>query len=127
MKPSLPVKQWDIAITVIVLLFAGCVLAVVRLLLSVLPLNNVLELLVYGGFGYIFGRKVFRGSPWWGLLLALPALLLVVYRIHTAGTSIGIEPILTLLLLPLAAGLGIYLRMRYQQRHALIDDHFLDD
>lgn len=79
--------------------------------------------------GYLFGEKVAGGKWVWGVILAFPAILLILYRIFNVHVeSAGVEPYITLLLLPMAACLGMYLRINhYHHKHNLIDEHFFNE
>ncbi len=129
MKHPVLHNRWDKIITTIVLLLIGIVLALVHFLLVLLPLNNLIEALLFGGFGYLFGKKVAGGNPLWGIILALPAMLLLIYRIKSVqAAENAVKPFVTMLLLPLFACAGMYLRLRFHpHKHFLIDKHFLND
>ena len=124
------IHPWSESATIAVLLTTGLVLAVVRLLLLLFPLYNLLDAGVYFGFAYLFGRKV-EGHRWpWGLLLAGPAVALSLYFLITIGNlqaPMAVRHALAVVLLPLAACGGIYLRLRSWHRHTLLEKHLLED
>lgn len=131
MEASVMPNKWDALITTIVLTLSGTVLAILHFVLGILPFDNVIEALLYAGFGYLFGKKVQGGHWWWGIILSLPAILLNLYRIYnaqTVGESLSIGLMLNLFLLPFAACLGIFLRNKYHHhKDSMVDKHFLND
>lgn len=131
MKPASKTHRWDVLITIIVLTLTGAMLAVLHFILGLLPFNNIIEALLFSGFGYLFGKKVQGGHWWWGFVLTLPSLILFIYRIYKAQEGeayVGGGIWLNLFLLPLAASLGIFFRNKYHHhKHTLIDKHFLNE
>ena len=80
---------------------------------------NILDLVIFLGAGYLLGSKVAGGRWLWGLLLALPAFALdlkfvsnLSYSNITAG--IGTGYVVSLVLAPLAACVGIALGVKFK-------------
>ncbi len=128
--PSAIPKRWDKTITITVLFVVGIALVFIRLLLLLFPFTILWEGLLFFGFGYLFGGKVY-GHRWtWGLLLALPVILIALFFLIIKGQGIhsaaGTRHIASLLVVPLAACLGIYLRIKRRHKIDMVDNGLLE-
>lgn len=92
-------------------LLVGLVAAALRAAYTVLPLATLIDLGVFALAGFLVGRR--RPLTWWraALVVSLPAMLVVAWRLSraglpalAAGTALG--PLLSLLLIPAAALMG---------------------
>jgi len=122
---------WNATLTTVILLLTGVVLALLKWVLAFFPLPLLLTALLYFGAGYLFGRKVFDRSWAWGVVLALPAMLLNLYilsQLHfQLETGTGFRTALFLVLMPIAACVGINLRCRTRAHHAFLDNTLLNN
>lgn len=124
-------RQWTENLTIIALLFIGLSLAVVRIIIGLFPAAFLMEAIVYFGFGYLLGGKV-NGRRWgWGLLLAGPAMAFSLYLLsNLSGPALwagkGLHHMVSLVLLPLASCLSIYLRIKQKTKIDIIDDAVLE-
>ncbi len=129
MPSAIPHKRWDKTITIAVLFVVGIALVFIRLLLLLFPLTILWEGLLFFGFGYLFGNKVYKRRWTWGLLLALPVILIALYFLikgQDLRSAAGTRHIASLLVVPSAACLGIYLRIKRRHKIDLVDNRLLE-
>jgi hypothetical protein len=101
--------------TIILLLVIGIVLAFVRTIIIFLPASFLLEAILYGVAGYVLGNHIYYGRWRWGFLLALPAMIAIVYffmsiNVETTTTNEALENIVSFLIIPTCSCVGIWLK-----------------
>jgi hypothetical protein len=101
--------------TIFLLLTIGIAFVFVRRIIAFLPASFLLEAIVYGAAGYILGNHIYFGRWRWGFLLALPAMIAILYffmsiNMETTTTNEGLENIVSFLLIPTSACAGIWLK-----------------
>ena len=103
--------KWSKVKTTIVLSLSGVLLGASKLVGLSFNFLEVLDLFIFLAVGYALGGKVAGGWWSWGLLLALPAVALVVARLSYSNilTSIGTGYVVSLILMPLGVCIGIAL------------------
>ncbi len=103
--------KWSKVKTTIVLSLSGLLLGASKLIWLSFNFLEVLELFIFLAVGYALGGKVAGGWWSWGVLLVLPAFALVVARLSYSNilTSIGTGYVVSLVLMPLGACIGIAL------------------
>lgn len=94
--------------TILLLIFVGVVLVFIRWIVLLLPTGVLVEALLYAGMGYLVGHHLYYEDWRWGLVMALPALLLLFYFFLSAdGTGSFLKHLLSGVLIPLFAYTGI--------------------
>jgi hypothetical protein len=95
----------------------GIVLASVKAVYSLLPLFNVLDVIVFGGVGVLFGR--WRRGAWWlrCVFLGVPAVALSLLFCARLGPSqlklgVGVGWAVSAILVPVAVLAGAYVGFR---------------
>jgi len=114
------VARWNRTTTVISLLGMGSALAIARILLVFFPIFILLDIFLFGGFGYMLGPRVYAHHWIWGIVLCIPSLVLSIFffqklGIDTAMNS-GIGQIISLSVIPISACLGMYLSARKAEK-----------
>lgn len=99
------------------LLIYGLLLAGIKLVYLFFDPYGVLDLPVFLTAGFLLGGKVPSNQRFWGLLLALPTVLLCLFFVMKNGYSsilsgMGTSFAISLVLVPLATGLGLWVRKR---------------
>lgn len=104
--------KWNFQKSFIICLEAGLLLAGAKLIFLFFDFFIVLDLLVFFFAGYYLGKKVLGGRWSWGLIIALPSIILNLYFIYNNGFSnifsgIGTSFLLSLFVVPFSSSLGI--------------------
>lgn len=99
---------------ILLALVLGTTGAGVKLVYSFFPLFNVLDVLVFSLLGWVLGRLARPPMLIGVAVLSLPTLLLIAYFLSGLGWTslqqgIGTGWVLSALLVPLAAGVGLFL------------------
>lgn len=107
-----------------VLLAIGFLLALFKMLYLFIDYYNVLDLVVFCIAGYFFSRKLPPNRLGFTLLVALPAFALCLYIAIGLGYSsivqgIGTAYAVSLILIPVATLVGIFIRFKRMQKSAL--------
>ena len=131
MNTTLASKEWDKTLTIITLFIAGIGLAVIKMFFYLFPLEALTDTIIFLVFGYIFGAKVYHQQWGWGVLLALPAIGVCLYFLsHLKGEAIisgaGISHVISIVVMSLAACLGMFLRIKHKQKIPIIDNNVLE-
>lgn len=109
--------------TALLLLFIGAILVFVGWLLVLLPASFLFEAALYCLIGYTVGRHVNHYDWRWGVVLALPAMLVIIYffvaATGAATSEAGIGNAVSFLLMPLGAALGIWLKVKKAGRQSI--------
>ena len=131
MNTTLASKEWDKTMTIITLFIVGIGLAVIKIFFYLFPLGALTDTILFFVFGYIFGAKVYHKKWSWGVLLALPAIGVCLYFLsHLKGEAIisgaGINEVISIVVMSLAACLGMFLRIKHKQKIPIIDNNVLE-
>jgi hypothetical protein len=115
--------KWSKVKTTIVLSLLGLLLGGSKIVWLFFNFLNILDLVIFLGIGYALGGKVAGGRWLWGLLLALPAFALDSFFVARLGyskiiTGIGTGYAVSLVLIPLAACVGIALGAKHALRNS---------
>ncbi len=113
--------KWSYLRTTIILFFVGLLLAFLKIIYLFFPLFNITDILVFFGTGYLLGKNVAGGHWLWGLVLAIPCLILDSSFVYKQGYSnivsgIGTGFLISLFLVPISACLGIARSVRKDHR-----------
>lgn len=110
--------------TSILLVLIGVILVFVRWILVLLPLSFLVEAALYCLVGYIVGNHVYHRDWRWGILLALPAVLTIIYFFMTTGAAttsgVWVKNAVSFLAMPLSAALGIWLKVKKTGHHSIL-------
>jgi len=101
--------------TIILLLVLGAVLVLVRWWFMLFPLSFLFDGVLYCLAGYVLGDHLYYGNWRWGLLLALPAMLSIIYffisaTMATATSNVGLSNVLSFIMIPVSSCAGILLK-----------------
>ena len=115
--------KWNKVKTTIVLSLSGLLLGGSKLVWLFFNFFNLLDLIIFLGIGYALGGRVAGGRWLWGLLLALPAFALDSYFVARLGysqifTGIGTGYVVSLVVIPFAACVGIALGAKRALRNS---------
>jgi len=104
--------KWNFQKSFIICLEVGLLLAGAKILFLFFDFFIVLDLFVFFIAGFFLGKKVLGGRWLWGLIIALPSIILNSYFIFNNGFSnifagIGTSYLLSLLVVPFSSSLGI--------------------
>jgi hypothetical protein len=103
----------------------GILAAVLRFFYMFFPLMNLLDVMVFGIAGYGMGRSS-PTSKWpASILLVLPTMLLISFWLSLLGADklrdgVGVGHLYGAVLIPLAAGLGLFLAGRQRGSSGMI-------
>jgi hypothetical protein len=91
-------------------------------MIFLLPASFLFDALLYGIIGYILGNHIYYGKWRWGFLLALPAMIAIVYffisiDVQTTTTNEALENIVSFLIIPTCACAGIWLKNNKAIQH----------
>lgn len=98
----------------ILLLVIGIALVFARPLISLMPASFLFDAILYTLVGYILGNHIYYGKWRWGFLLALPAMMAIVYFFASINvqttTNEALDNIVSFLIIPTGACAGIWLK-----------------
>jgi hypothetical protein len=109
--------KWNYKQSFINLLAFGVLIACSSIIYLFFNFYNIMDLLVFFTAGYLLSRKVF-GNHWqWGLVLAIPCMLLNAFIVYQQGyanisSGIGTGFLAALFVIPAAACLGMFVGAR---------------
>jgi hypothetical protein len=107
----------------VLLIIIGVILFFVQWLIVLLPVPYLFNALLYGLTGYVLGNHLYYGKWRWGIVLALPVMIMILYffastNVATASSDIGLKSILDFFIIPTSACIGLWLRNNRKHIHS---------